>query len=518
MIFRNQFKSIKGTKFGDYISGKAIEVHPYYEAMCAAKIVSDKTIFISGGVSGTNAKKLKKLAQKALDMNYKVTMSFGWKKEFPKKKNIEFFKDNTKEYYTALLSSKYVYAGSSLTCYYNKPKGQFLAVDLADRDRDKVAARIVMDFMYPEADLIVPDNDSDREKVWENILNGKVKEERISDNKPKILIVVNTKYYFTFELARKMLTQVDYDKYDVTMLIPNSSVSKYQTQLSLIDNRAHLLVYKGSPLCNEKQAKRLNYVNAAKAFGYSLKKIDQFVDSKVFELECKRVLRSTEFDYVYNLAYNSVDYRLFMYHVKGHKILLSFDDYSKENSYEGREKAQRDYLKMYSEIWMKNDTLLEAAKNYDAQTFNKKGRLIPEFKRDLCYPKHGLIGKEFTRNNEKYLITDYFRGECLDAVSIVSVLVPKDKYSYIVPGHIKSDKKIEFLEWLRKQLHEKKTIYIFDYFGVLSEGDIDNMKYDGTIVRHDGYSSYCYLKSYLGEEIKVDISFLCSEDKKTIFE
>ncbi len=518
MIFRNRFKSLKGNRYSDYVLKNEPKATPYYEALRESGKILPKTLFIRGGASGVHSRRLKALVDKALGKGFTVTMSYDWEGKFDDTDHISFLKDNTKEYYQALLSAEYIYAGTSLTANYNKREGQFLVADMAGRNRKNIDTRIAMDFMYPEADVIVPYDDAKREEVWKKLLDGKLKSRLpLKKSKPKILIMINTKYYRMFELAKQMLSEIDYEKYDVSVLIPKSGFNKYKTQLSLLDQRVHVLLYKGEPLCDGEEMKRYSFLKQEGRYLPEIKKTDSFLGKEVFEKEVKRVLRSQSFDQIYNLTFDSIQYKLFMFHAKGRKVVLNTGNYcSKDGMYMEALREDLRYMDIYDEIWFENDSKLEPAKAFSQKIIGKKGRLVPHLVAETDYEETGLIGKKFRSGDDEYFITDYFNGEFLDTTSLVSVLLPKEKYSYMVPGQIKNEDKDLLLNQIGQILKEKKILYVFDFHKLLSDADMAYLKYDGEVVKNESYTALNLLRPYLGEEIPMG-SVCMSAEQPTIF-
>ena len=508
MIFRSRFKSLKDNAYGDFVMKNEPNPMPYYEAMCEVKGISPKSLFIRGGSGGVHSKHLKALAEKAQEKGFKVIMADDWKGHFDHEDHMYFLKDNTKEYYEALLSAAYVYVGTSLTANYNKPEGQFLVVDLASRNRNNINSRIAMDFMYPEADVVVSANDDSRNEVWEKLLEGKLKSRLRRKNmkqKQKVLIMINTRYYIMVELAKQMLAEMNLDQNEVSILIPQSGLSKYTTQLTLIDKRVHILTYKGTLLCGNEEKRRFQFLKQEGRYLPAIKKVDRFLGKDVFDHEVKRVMRSQSFDLIYNLAFDDLQYKLLMLHMSGKKILINMNNYqSKDPLYCKALEKDLEYLDLYDEIWFENDAKLEPAKQFSQKIIGTKGKLVPHLTHETDVQTTGWIGKTFKFGDDEFLITDHFKGEFLETTSLASVLLPKEAYPYIVPNQIKIENKELFLEQIRQILKEEKTLYVFDVHRILTGTDIANLKYDGVIVRHEGYTALNMLKPYLGEEIHLD--------------
>lgn len=64
--------------------------------------------------------------------------------------------------------------------------------------------------------------------------------------KTNLLFVINFKYYAAFyPFFTRLTQQIDYDQYDVTLLMEGKFADQYAAQLEMLDARVHLAVKKG---------------------------------------------------------------------------------------------------------------------------------------------------------------------------------------------------------------------------------------------------------------------------------
>jgi hypothetical protein len=240
--------------------------------------------------------------------------------------------------------------------------------------------------------------------------------------------------------------------------------------------------------------------------------VDRFLGKEVFAREVKRVLRSQSFDYIYNLAFDDLQYKLFIPHLTGKKTLINSDNYlSKDPRYLEALRQNSEYLDLYDEIWFENGAKLAAAKQFSPKIIGKKGKLVPHFDAVTGLKSFGLIGKTFKQGDAEYMIADFFNGEYLDTMSLDSVLLPKEKYPYIVLPQISEEKKDLLLNQIRQLLKDNKTLYIFDIHRIMTDNDRADLKNYGVLVMHESYTALNMLIPYLGDRIHIDDAYSANQ-------
>ncbi|MDE6025501.1 MAG: hypothetical protein K2G45_08615 [Lachnospiraceae bacterium] len=452
---------------------------------------NDRLLFIHGNPSGERAEIIEQLAKQALEKEFKIALVDKWKKKLGKNKKISYMKKNSVEYFQLLTEAKYIYATSNLHYHYSKTDGQVMIVDLPSYDRADFDNRVKIDSICSHADWVVTDEMS-RQKIFEKLLALKLKNKKEKRNKKNVLFILNTTYYArTFEYILSIQNQIDYSKYDVTILFAVSAKDKYAKQMHRLNPEIHVVFRRGNVLCDAEEDRKLSFLDEKNFELPDVSVVASFLNSDIYVQETRRLFGIKRFDYVFNMKYDGIKWRLFIHALSGKKVFYNLDKYDNPSVWT---LSKLKHLSMYDEILFPNEDRRKLAIEMAPEVFGRISyvvappRVCAEENVDV---KHIMVGENRFCLADINIISE---GDLLDAL-VIKYPEEKTPYVTISPGCTEAYAE----ERLKEILNNGTCPIVFDFGRVLLKNEItDEVDY------YIRYGSSYALSQMLSECIPIE--------------
>lgn len=452
------------------------------------------TLFISSTPNSVKYDRIKRLIASAAKAGMKVYLSDEWKGALKEQPGVTLLKKNSEKYVRALDRASYVYADGPLHHYYVKQKPQVLIADLPSEDRTTLDQRIVMDSLYNRADWILSQEPDGGERVLQQLVSGQLKGRPRQTGKINLLFLINMRFQEqVFGYFYHIVQRLDYEKYDVTLFLSDAHKAAESRRLTELDPRIHVIVKKGRTLCDGETARKLAFLTQENNYLPAMRRVERFLPHGLYAREVKRFFGDYSFDYVFNMKFDAVEWRLLLRQLPGKKVIYDLNDYMELGSQELPNKV-RD-LDIYDEILFANRALRDAALAYAPKVFGMRAVVAPAIADAAAAETPELVELDGV---------SYVLADCgLKPQSMVNALtllpLPGLGCPFVQLSPLLTAE--EACGLLRQALEKYPELTVFDPACVLTQRDLVPLRQLGTVWHHTHYRAYAALRALLGEEL-----------------
>ncbi len=424
----------------------------------------NRMLFVHGNPSGKRGTITEELVKQALEQGFEVVATDKWKDRIGESGKMIYVEKNSVEYFKFLTEAKYIYATSNLNYNFSKTDKQVLIVDLPSYDREDFDNRIKVDSILCHADHIVKGKKT-RKEIFDCLIAKKLKTNVIQEDKKKVLFILNTNYYDrTLEYILSIQNQIDYTKYDVTVLFAMSVKERFRKQMDRLNPEIHVVFRKASMECDAETEKKLAFLEEKNFDLPDVAVVEKFLGKDVYIQEAGKLFGNKNFDYVFNMKYDGIKWRLFIHALTGKKIFYNLDSYNNPSEWAV---AKLKHLGMYDEILFPNEDRLSQAEAFAPEVFEGKSYVAPS-------PSIGL-GKntdtiDIEEDEKRFCLADTNIVSDEDSLSVLLVKYPKEKTEYVTISPNCTELYAE--EKLKEILDRGICPIIFDFGRVLVKNDV----------------------------------------------
>lgn len=453
--------------------------------------LNKQLLFIHGKPSGKRTTAIEELVNKALEKGFKIALIDKWKNKFGENEAIFYTEKNSVEYFKLLTEAKYIYATSNLNYNFSKTDKQILIVDLPSYDREDFDNRIKVDSILCHADYVVKGKKT-RKEIFEGMLGKNLKANVVRADKERVLFIINTSDYDrTLEYILSIQNQFDYSKYDVTVLFAVTVKERFRKQMEMLNSDIHVIFRRGNVVCDAETYRKLAFIEEKNYELPDVAVVNKFLGSDVYIQEAKRLFGTRDFDYVFNMRFYGIKWRLLIHALQGRKIFYNFDSYNYSSS---RSITKLEQLNMYDEILFPNYEICNMAIEFSSELFADKSYVVA----NVCAEaQEKTNATNITLGGEAFCIADTFTISGGDSINALMIKCPKEKTPYIIidPRCTELYAAEQLKEILNKGIHP----IVFDFGKILLDNRVINK-----IDYYVRYSSLGALSPILGDEIRLE--------------
>lgn len=480
----------------DYLSFKfdeQFEVSPYYMAM--QNKVKKRTVLILSKSRSASLKRVTKIINALKDGKMTVYVREYFKDDFKKFPFVKAVEKDSQEYYDALATAQYIYTETFLYADFIKRPGQIVINNINSTATD-TRSRINITSAANKTDWFIGSDGKNSISFADfltSLANRSLKSAKPYSSKTKLLFIVNIKYLNSLYNAFANSVQwMDFDKYDITMLVDWKFVDEFSHKFEKLDPRIHLLAKKGKILTDEETNKRLAFLKNEYNFITNPKKINAFLPKGLFKNECLRVFGTTDYDIVFNLKYDVFYWRWLIEALGGKKITVDMNDY---NSTASNIAGKAYYVSLNDSILFLNKDSMNNALSFNKKLFDRKSSVIdyvPFFSENP--------GKEpeiIEIDSVNYFSVSQKPLRRLDTISVTAVPEFKNDIPYVVlDNKLTSQEALNFVRSLYEKFGE---IIVFDFFNVLAATERTAIRNESDIRYYSSPDIYYSLLYKLGD-------------------
>lgn len=473
--------------------------------------IQKKVLFIQCSPQSVKFEQIEKLAKMAQEAGMKVYLPAFLKNKISTYKKLDFVKTGTIEYFRALASSRYVYTNEYIHWHYMKRKGQILIVDLPSENRSKLSNRINMDRLYSRADWVISKEKSDSDSILKEISTGKLGENDPKTGKKNLLFLVNMDYYNEMYCYFEHISRTfNFDQVDVTLCIANKFSSVYKKELEKLEPRIHIVTKMGSVLCNEAAENKMKTMKNDEYYLMNLDEAEKQLPKNMFQNEVRRIFGDIEFDYIFNMKFDTFYWRMLLYVMKGKKIIYDVNNYTGTVSQVKYNKLK--YISTYDKVLYANRDCMEQALQVGVKELGEKAQVIMPIQHKSVKDKVDFEIVEL--NGNSYYIVNQKKVPYFDTYSVVLVPVSVQNCSFMILNPEFNEQ--EAMDLIHKIEEQEKSVVVFDFSQIIATSG--NSSSDNTnIYYYTDYDVYDELISILGNEIDYQMPESCS-NRKSIFQ
>lgn len=482
----------------------------FFNALKKTKI-QKKSLFIQSSPRSVNMGHIEKLLKMSQETGMKVYLPVSLKNKLSSYQKINFVKDGTIEYFRALASSKYVYTNEYIHCHYMKRDGQILVVDLSSESREELSNRMDMDRLYNRADWILSEDKMDSDKILEKISTGELGINHLKTEKKRLLFLVNMDYYNEMYCYFEHISQTfDFNQVDVTLCIVNKFSTMYKEELERLDPRIHIITKTGSILCNEAAESKMKTMKEEEYYLMNLDKAEKQLPKNMFQNEVRRIFGDMEFDYIFNMKFDTFYWRMLLHVMKGKKIIYDVNNYTGKISPVKYNKLK--YISTYEKVLYSNQNCMEQALQVGVEGLEKKAQVIIPIQHKNRKAKVDFETVEL--NDNSYYIVNQKKVPYFDTCSVILIPVSVRNSSFVILNPELTEQ--EALDLILKAKDQKKSIVVFDFSQIIDMTG-NSMADHMNVYYYTDYDMYDELIPILGKEFVYRMSESCSE-RKSIFQ
>lgn len=499
---------IADTSYSEYKTEKKFTTPLAKKVLSNSKVI-ERTIFVIGESSKKNL--ITETINIAKKSGYKV-YALEKEKEYLNDEDINYVKENTEKYFNALYCSQIIYTSQYIHHNYIKQDNQIVVFNPIDLDRKEVADRSTYSIVANRSDWIISDTDekgSISGKTYLNRLqNGELKNNIISTQKKKLLFLINIKQFDSlFGTFFNLSCNLDFSKYDVTVFILSKYEAEYSKYLKNLDPHINIIIRKGGLLCDDETARKISYLETVDDYIYNLSKIEKFINVNIIQDEIRRIFGQEQFDYIFNMKFDSIYWKLLINQMSGKKIYLDINNYNKTKSNQCL--AKKKYIKTYDKVlYLNKDSYLNNSHSFERYTGFKKVIPFTQTRKNICEDK-------FVKGNflgEECVVVPLNKSVDFDVYRVGMFEVDKMAYVVLDPFMTNDDAK----KLIEKNLDGEKKVFIFDFYNIINNRDVVTMDYSDTVYIIKEYIVFDGLRDYLKNEINVDRKNVISIDNDII--
>ncbi len=442
--------------------------------------------------------RVKKLVKAARIAGLEVYVREYFAKTFSGNKHVHPVEKNSAAYYNAMATAKWVYTDTVLYTDFAKQPGQVL-IEQVELQPTNCKNRIHLTSLENKADYHVQTksrtgNLSDSALLRKLALR-QLRPQTPKPNKTNLLFVINFKYYATFyPFFTRLTQQIDYDQYDVTLLMEGKFADQYATQLEALDSRVHLAVKKGKMLCDAETNRRLAYLKGEHHFVEDASDIDAFLPDGLFQREQRRLLGSKTFDCIFNLKYDVFYWRWLLRAYPGAKVIANLNNYTLQNQSAVESKTR--HIQEHTHSLFLNQDALNAAAEFDRSGLCSACTLLPYIPAKLDSSPSKALSLTMP-DGQKMLVVNSKMPMGLDTVQITTIPAFDTKPAYLVlDNHIPAQ---SALQQVQKLADRVGSLVVFDFFSVFQAAQRSAIRHADHICYIDLPDAYISMQAELGD-------------------
>ena len=468
-------ENVKSTRqdYSSFVYETDYEETLYFKAL--KKDVNKKAVFILASNKEEQLENAIKAAKYLSKNRFTVYVNFPSVKIGKKSKRIIEVENKSDEYYLALATSKYIIAQTLLPAEYINRDNQIVINDTILRG-SALQKRIARNINNKKSDYFVVNafrkNGIAFDDMLKSIKKGKLNPKKEGSNKKEVLFSVNLHENGSIiELFERIASQLDKEKYNISLLIDNAYFEQNLKILSSLDKNISIYIKRGKILRSMEDDKKLSYLN--KEFGYleNNSDINGFLPEYVFEWERKRLFGKKEFDTVVNIGFRTFYWALLLKSAaKDRFIYIDLNDFQNLNTETALGYANRTLIadEVYYLTCENLKSALELTDNSDG-----KGKLLPFI--PLKTVKQVNL-QTLETNAGKRLVTSIASNGFFDSLIFKSVPYFENKCA----DCIYSDNSVpaqEMMNFIRNIADgNTKPIFVIDAFKALENMDIRSLE------------------------------------------
>lgn len=442
--------------------------------------------------------RVKRLVKAARVADLEVYVREYFAKAFADNKHVHPVEKNSVAYYNAMATSRLVYTDTVLYTDFVKRPGQIL-LEQVELQPNSCKNRIHLTTLENKSDYHIQTK-SRNGNLSESALLRKLALRRLRPQTPaptktNLLFVINFKYYAAFyPFFTRLTQQIDYDQYDVTLLMEGKFADQYAAQLEMLDARVHLAVKKGKMLCDAETNRRLAYLKGEHHFIDNAADIDAFLPDGLFQREQRRLLGSKSFDCIFNLKYDVFYWRWLLRAYPGAKVIANLNNYTLQNQSAVESKTRHIQEHTYS-LFLNQDAL-DAAAEFDRSGLCSACTLLPYIPTKF----NGSPSKAFTitmPDEQKMLVVSSQKPIGLDTLQITTIPAFDTKPAYLVlDNHIPAQTALQQVQNLADRVD---SLVVFDFFSVFQAAQRSAIRHADHICYINLPNAYISMQAELGD-------------------
>jgi hypothetical protein len=482
-------KNIKTTwgSYKEWETKQTFEAPNSWKGLEKAKL--DRNLFFV--FAKTSNARAAQLIDAALKNGKKVCVLDKWKKQLKGRKNVQWVKKFSPEFFQFLFSAGFVYTDNHIHHQYFKPAGQILVVDFPEENRSDFQIRLSMDLIYCKADYLLSKEDNPAE-IMEKLAAGSLKRgSAAKSGKKQLLFILNMNYHRMFEYFRQITRSANYDAYEITALFLDKDYEKYANEISRLDTRVHIVLRKGGLIASADTLRKYAFLKENSKDLPPIWRVEKFIAAEPFDREYSRFFGSIKFDHVYNMKFDGVYWRILLprIHCPKSYYVASMDEVEELEH-------KLPFLTAHDEILFQSQDICANTLEHNRQ-LTKKAVAAP-----VLVSRNAELPQIVDINGKTYLCAVRRQKGSFDTESAVFVPVPEEKYDYVVIPANRTEAECKLL--LSELLQERTALYIFDPACVYSSRiEKEAAEAQKKAVYYDSYDEMDALRAYLGKEIPV---------------
>ncbi|MCM1285147.1 MAG: hypothetical protein NC213_08160 [Acetobacter sp.] len=412
--------------------------------------------------------------------------------DFKKYSFVKPVKPKTDEYYEALATSKYVYTEIPLFANFVKRDGQFVFNNIP-KQKSEFESRINLYLTKQKSSYFINDNNPDNDYSFKDFLKIVSKDkpkEIIKDcSKKQLLVLFNpSDYKFSLDYVMNIISQLDFNKYNLTLLIDNKYINQYKNILSSFDKKVNIILKKGRILCTPQIYRKMLFLRKEHSYIDDYSNINEFLPSTELKYESKRIFGDLKFDKAINIGHDTFYWCRLLKSVCSNINYIDNKGYlsSKPEYKKGKYKFLTDNYSVIFENILIRSSAEEADNKFESAPLID---YIPRKSFDSNNIKRISIG------NIEGLVIHSLNIDNLDTLNAVVISADCIGSDYLLASNTQLAEDIAHTAKLLSK--DKNKFIIFDFFDIMSSGLEIELKAENIFVIKS-YSGYMALLDNLG--------------------
>lgn len=419
-------------------------------------------------------------------------------KAFQDNKHVHPVDKNSPAYYEAMATAGLVYTDTVLYTDFAKRPGQIL-IEQVELEPTTYKTRIHLTTLENKADYHIETkkrsgNISER-TFLRRLAWRRLRPQPMSKTKTNLLFVLNFKYAQAFfPFFQRLTQQLDYERYDVTLLLESRFADPYAAQLEALDPRVHFAVKRGKMLCDPETNRRLAYLKNEHHFIENTADIDAFLPKGLFLREQKRLLGEKSFDCIFNLKYDVFYWRWLLRSYDCTKVIANLNNYKATNPGALEDKT-RHIQEHACSLFLSQDAV-DAAAAFDQEGLCTSCQLLPYIPAKLKKEQQAAPVLVLP-NGQRMLVMDRRCQNGLDAVTVSAIPAFQTPPDYLVlDNRITASAALHQVQALAGHV---KQLVVFDFFSVFTYAERSAIRHADTICYLNSFQAYLALQGELGD-------------------
>lgn len=500
----------------DYLSfeyDEEIKESPYLKHF--SKPINNNAVILLTKNNKSGLNNVKKIIKKLKHKKKTVYIREYFAEDFKKYSFVKPVKAKTDEYYEAVATAKYVYTETPLFSNFVKRDGQFVFNNIP-KQKPTLDKRINLYLTKIKSSYFInednPDNDYSFKKFLKMVSKDKPMEIKKSCTKEQLLILFNPRdYKFSLDYVINFVSQLDYSKYNLTLLIDNKYINQYKNILSSFDKRVNIIGKKGKVLCTPQIYRKMLFLKKEHSYINDYSNIDEFLPRSGLEYESRRVFGDLKFDKAINIGHDTFYWCRLLKSVCSNITYIDNKGYltSKPEYKTGKYNFLTDnYSVSFENLLIKSSASEADSKLENAPLID----YIPRKNFDS-----GNIQKISIGDIDGFVIYS-LNIDHLDTLNAVVISADCMGSDYLLAGNNQLAEDVAYTAKLLSK--DKDKFIIFDFFDLLSSGTEIELKAENIFVIKS-YTGYMALldnlgKGYVMENCQNNIYYDAVEKGKTV--